>query len=161
MSNFFHTIGLLTGNEIFKKLLQYFIACILLATGIGKLLDVPGFVEVIKTYRVFPHWALPFIAVSMVLIELRLSEALFRGNQLFEAALFSIGLHSIFTIWAIIALSRGLEIPNCGCFGVFWARPLTWLTVFEDIVMVGASYLLACLAHKDNRPFNSIPKNRF
>jgi hypothetical protein len=161
MSNFFHTIGPLTGSEILKKLLQYSIASILLATGIGKLLDVPGFIEVIKTYQVFPHWALPFIAVGMVLIELRISEALFRGAQLFEAALFSIMLHSIFTAWSAIALLRGLEILNCGCFGVFWARPLTWLTVFEDIIMIGASYLLACLAHKDNRPFNSIPKNRF
>jgi len=132
-----------------------------LATGIGKLLDVPGFIEVIKTYQVFPHWSLPFIAIIMVLIELRLSEALFRGTQLFEAALFSIGLHSIFTIWSTIALLRGLEILNCGCFGVFWARPLTWLTVFEDIIVVGASYLLARLAHKDKSPFNSISKNRF
>jgi hypothetical protein len=161
MLNFFHTIGLLTGSETLKKLLQYSIASILLATGIGKLLDVPGFIEVIKTYQVFPHWALPFIAISMVLIELRLSEALFRGAQLFEAALFSITLHSTFTVWSIIALLRGLEIPNYGCFGIFWARPLTWLTVFEDIIMVGASYLLAYLAHKDNQPFNSIPKNRF
>ncbi len=160
MLNFFHTIGPLTGSEILKRLLQYSIASILLATGIGKLLDVPGFIEVIKTYQVFPHWTLPFIATMMVLIELKLSEVLFRGKKLFEAALFSIGLHSIFTIWSTIALLRGLEILNCGCFGIFWARPLTWLTVFEDIIMVGASYLLARLAHKDNRPFNSIPESR-
>ncbi len=143
------------------KLLQYSIASILLATGIGKLLDVPGFIEVTKAYQVFPHEPLPFIAVSMVLIELKLSETLFRGTRLFEAALCSIALHLIFTIWSAIALLRGLAISNCGCFGVFWARPLTWLTVFEDIIMVGASYGLAYLAHKDSRPFNTISKNGF
>jgi len=144
-----------------KKLLQYSIASLLLATGIGKLLDIPGFIEIIKLYQVFPTWALPFIAVCMVLIELRLSEALFRGTRLFEAALCSTALHAIFTLWSMIALFRGLEILNCGCFGVFWARPLTWITVFEDIVLVGASYSLALLAKKDNRPFNSIPGNKF
>lgn len=161
MSNFFRTIGPLTGNKILKKLLQYSIASILLVTGLGKLLDVPGFIKIIKTYQVFPHWTVPFVAVAMVLIELKLSEALFLGKKLFEAAVFSIALHAFFTLWSIVALLRGLEILNCGCFGVFWARPLTWITVFEDIFMVGASYLLACLAYKDNRPFNSIPKNRF
>ncbi|MBC8645596.1 MAG: hypothetical protein H7X85_00410, partial [Thermoanaerobaculia bacterium] len=41
---------------------------------------------------------------------------------------------------------RGIAVPNCGCFGVFLARPLTWGTVLEDGGMVAASLALAALA---------------
>ena len=161
MSNSSHTIGQSINNKVLKRLLQYFIASVLLVTGIGKLLDVPGFIEVLKTYNIFPHSILPFIAVGLVLTELRLAETLFRGVFLFKAAIFSIGLHGMFTIVSIITLLRDLEIPNCGCFGVFWARPLTWITVLEDLFMIMASCGLAYLANRNSRPFNSIPGNKF
>jgi len=32
-------------------------------------------------------------------------------------------------------------MPNCGCFGVFWARPLSGATLIEDLVMAGLSIL--------------------
>ena len=40
---------------IVQYALQYFIATVLLATALGKLLDVPGFVRVLKTYRSLPQ----------------------------------------------------------------------------------------------------------
>ena len=43
---------------IVQYVLQYFIAAVLFATTLGKLLDVPGFVRVLKTYRSLPQWAL-------------------------------------------------------------------------------------------------------
>lgn len=41
-----------------------------------------------------------------------------------------------------VTLWRGLAIANCGCFGVFLARPLTAQTVVEDVVMLGMSLLV-------------------
>jgi hypothetical protein len=124
--------------------LRVFVGGILLATGIGKLLDVPGFLSVIATYQFFPTVVDPVIAVTMILIELRLAEWILRGRGvanygLSEAGLASVILHLSFTAWAGLALLRGLDIPNCGCFGVFWARPLTFTTIIEDLVMVAAS----------------------
>jgi len=40
-------------------------------------------------------------------------------------------------------------VPNCGCFGVFWARPLTFITVAEDVFMVGISVLLFKLLQRN------------
>lgn len=40
-----------------------------------------------------------------------------------------------------LALHRGLQIANCGCFGVYWARPLTAVTLVEDALLLA----LACL----------------
>jgi uncharacterized membrane protein YphA (DoxX/SURF4 family) len=133
--------------------LRIFVGGILLATGIGKLLDVPGFMGVIATYRVLPEASYAFIAVFMVVLELRLAEWIFRGRGvgnfgLRAAGLVSAGLHICFTFWAVLALVRGLDIPNCGCFGVFWARPLTWTTVIEDLVMVAASFGIWRLARE-------------
>lgn len=123
-----------------KHFLRVAIGLILLATGIGKLLDVPGFMNVLRSYESFPYWSLPVIAVTFVIIELRLAEWLLVGKNLAGAALASTILHAMFTGWAALTLLRGIAVPNCGCFGVFLARPLTWSTVLEDFVMVAASF---------------------
>ena len=84
----------------------------------------------------------PAVAVSMVVIELKIAENLYRKLNLKMAALAATGLHVGFTLLATITLLRGIEVPNCGCFGVFWARPLTYITVGEDIFMVEVCFLL-------------------
>lgn len=133
-------------NKIALRSLQYFIASLLFLTGTGKLLDVPGFVEVLVTYRAIPGWGLHLVAVTLVLTELRISEWLFRDKTLALGAMSSLALHFVFLLWASATLIRGTSVPNCGCFGVFFARPLTIWTVMEDLVLVLASFLLLRLA---------------
>jgi hypothetical protein len=138
-------------NKILLRFLQVFIASVLLLTGIGKLLDIPGFVNVLITYQAIPSWGLHLVAIIMVLLELRVSEWLFRDKTLVLGALSSLILHSVFTLWATITLIRGVEVPNCGCFGIFFARPLTIGTVVEDLVLVLASFFLLRLAVRRKR----------
>ena len=133
-------------NKVALRSLQYFIASVLLLTGIGKLLDVPGFVDVLVTYQAIPGWGLHLVAVTMVLVELRISEWLFRDKTLIRGAMSSLMLHFIFFLWATVTLLRGVSVPNCGCFGVFFARPLTIVTLVEDMVLVLASFFLLRLA---------------
>jgi uncharacterized membrane protein YphA (DoxX/SURF4 family) len=140
--------GLSTTNKIILGSLRYFIASVLLLSGLGKLLDVPGFVQVLITYQAIPAWGLHLVAVSLVLVELRISEWLFRDTTLVAGALGSLVLHSIFTIWTVVTLLRRVSVPNCGCFGVFFARPLSGWTVVEDLVLVIASFYLLRLALK-------------
>ena len=66
------------------------------------------------------------------------------------AALLSVLLHAGFMLLALVSLYRGLELENCGCFGVFLARPLTWSTPFEDLALVLVSLLLFLSARKMN-----------
>lgn len=135
-------IGPLTASKKLELGLRYFIASVLLLTGIGKLLDVPGFIQVIDTYKIIPTFLQPAVAVSMVLVELKIAENLFRKINLKINALAATALHICFTLLATLTLLRGIDVPNCGCFGVFWARPLTFITVAEDIFMVGVCVLL-------------------
>lgn len=134
--------------------LRGFIAFILFATAIGKLLDVAGFAGVIATYHTLPAWSHLPMAWLIPLGELLLAGWLVWGERLRQAALASALMHAGYTAWTGLALLRGLSIANCGCFGVFLARPLTSDTVVEDAVMVGASLLLAVLAPRGERAFS-------
>jgi len=108
---------------------------ILLFTGLGKLLDVPGFVGVLETYRSLPAWSEYPVAVVLVLLELKLAECLLLEACPRRAALVAFALHVVFLFWVTYHVMVGAEVPNCGCFGVFLARPLGWGTVVEDALM--------------------------
>jgi hypothetical protein len=122
------------------------IGFILLATAVGKLVDVRGFAAVLESYRALPPASLGAFAVAIPAAELLLALWLFSGRNTLGAAVSSAAMHAAYATWSAAALGRGLVIPNCGCFGVFLARPLTWETVGEDLAMVALSLLLARLS---------------
>ena len=129
--------------------LRILLGLLLAFTAIGKGLDLSGFAKVIGTYDVLPEVFWFPTAVVMTLIEGTLSIMLLGQYKLRGAALGSVGLHMAFTIWAAVALLRGLTIENCGCFGVFLARPLAWSTVLEDGVLLALSILLWALCPRE------------
>lgn len=150
--------GPLMRNKILFRSFQWFLVLLLFMTGIGKLLDVPGFIQVLRTYQALPEWALPIVAIGLVLLELKTAEWLMRNKTLILGAMASLALHSMFTLLTLVTLFRGLEIPNCGCFGVFLARPLTGWTVVEDLVLVAISFGLLIWALKQ-RHTSSYPRH--
>jgi hypothetical protein len=85
-------------------------------------------------------------AWAVALVELGLAAWLASGHRLRRAALASAVLHGVYLGWAATALARGVPVANCGCFGVFWARPLSATTLLEDVAMIALSLLLARLA---------------
>jgi hypothetical protein len=77
---------------------RFFIASVLLLTGIWKLLDVHGFIKVIDTYKIIPAFLQPVVAISMVLVELKISANLFSNINI--TALAVTVLHICFTLLA-------------------------------------------------------------
>jgi methylamine utilization protein MauE len=126
--------------------LRLFLGLVLLATAAGKLADVRGFAGVLRTYEAFPEASLLPLAATIPVAELALSLWLFLGRCLEGAALAALTMHVLYAAWATLSLARGLRLENCGCFGVFLARPLGWGTVGEDLVLVGASAALLAVA---------------
>jgi hypothetical protein len=125
------------------------IGVILLATAAGKLLDVPGFARILENYAVFPRGSsLLRIAWLVSSAELVLALWLFSARRLQAAATCALLLHLLYAAWSGMALTRGLRLSNCGCFGVFLARPLTWGTVGEDAAMAALSAALLLLARR-------------
>lgn len=123
-------------------MLQWLLALLLAATAIGKLLDIKGFVDILRTYEALHAGMLWPTALGIIGIELVLVGLLLGRVRQASTALACALLHVGYATWAAIALMRGLDIPNCGCFGVFLVRPLTWITVVEDGVVVASSLLL-------------------
>ncbi|MEP6993277.1 MAG: MauE/DoxX family redox-associated membrane protein [Acidobacteriota bacterium] len=131
-----------------QYVLRGFIGFVLFATAVGKLLDIPGFARILASYQALPEPFLFPVAIATPLAELGLSIWLFSGRWIAGAALASVVMHLAYASWSAVGVSRGLELSNCGCFGVFLARPLGWSTVLEDLVMVGLSLWLLALARR-------------
>ncbi len=122
--------------------LQLSIGGILLASAIGKSLDVPGFIEVLKTYRAFPDALLAPLAYGIIVVEATLGVWVLSGRRLRGSALAAGIVNLGYALWMTLSLVRGLELTNCGCFGVFLPQPLRWYSPLEDLVLVAGSVWL-------------------
>jgi uncharacterized membrane protein YphA (DoxX/SURF4 family) len=127
--------------------LRLLLGIVITAAGLGKLLDIEGFASVIETYKLrLPQLLRQLTAGAVTLFELALGVVLLSGRFTHEAALWSAFMHGGYFILLSISLFRKLPLKNCGCFGVFLARPLRWYTPLEDLVLIVLSFLLACLS---------------
>ena len=117
-------------------------ALLMLATAAGKLLDMPGFYAIVASYRSLPAMLVAPSAWALTLAELGLAIWLGSGRRLAQAALVLIAMHAMYFGWTLAALLRGLALSNCGCFGVYWGRPLTAWSPIEDLVLMTLAVLL-------------------
>lgn len=124
---------------------------LLLAAGVGKLLDMPGFYEIVDSYRILPRALVPLSAWALALSELALAAWLVWGRRLGLAALALVALHAMYLLWILITLARGIELGNCGCFGVYLARPLRWYTPFEDFALIALAVGLWLASRRASR----------
>ena len=125
-----------------KYLPRCFVGLVLVATGTGKALDIPGFVHVLAAYDLLPPWGNVLLAYSLPFVELITGLCLLTRIWLRPAVWIAVVLHVILLSAGLVSLWRGLAIANCGCFGVFLARPLTSQTAIEDAMMLGMSPLV-------------------
>jgi Methylamine utilisation protein MauE len=128
-----------TVNKVATHWVRYFFVLLLSMSACGKLANMDGFFDVVATYDVFPIILIPWVAWSLALLELALAIWLLTAKQIKIAATCLIALHFVYLIWLLAALLRGLHIPNCGCFGVYFPRPLTVFTLLEDLALLGLS----------------------
>lgn len=119
-----------------RESLRFLFAALLTVTGIAKLLDMTGFYEVVRSYETLPELVIPTAAWLLSVGELVLAGWLVSRYRGRTAAMVLILLHVMYLGWLLAALGRGLELSNCGCFGVYWARPLTWFSPLEDLALV-------------------------
>lgn len=121
---------------------------VLLASALGKSLDLKGFVDVLVTYRLFPDWSLWFLAFGIPGIEWGFTTWILVGWRLLTGALLAMMLNGLYAMGLILTLLRGIDLPNCGCYGVFFPQPLRWYSPLEDLALVGLGYVLYVSAKK-------------
>ncbi|WP_168205974.1 MauE/DoxX family redox-associated membrane protein [Geobacter sp. FeAm09] len=129
-----------------KTALRILLGLILLTASLAKLSNMSGFVAVLHSYRIFPpglHWPAAIVVSGS---ELAVGSWLWWGRRLRQAAWTSSALHGVYACFAAFMLLRNVPILNCGCFGSYLARPLSWMTVGQNLVLVALSLLLVRLA---------------
>ena len=146
-------------SSMFLRISQIFFALLLLASALGKLLDMQGFYGIVRSYQLLPDALIAPAAWALSLAELALGMAL--GITLGSSSVASlrlrpavvcllVPLHVFYLFGLTTALLRGLALPNCGCFGVYWPRSLTVWSVVEDLVLLAwatAFYLILVAWH--------------
>lgn len=123
-------------------LLRVLFALLLSASAIGKLADMIGFVQIVASYRLLPLALVPAAAWLLALVELTLAVWLASAKRIQLAAAALVALHGVYFCWLLIALARGLSISNCGCFGVYFPRPLSAYSLLEDALLLVLAALL-------------------
>ncbi len=119
---------------------RYFLGLLFVATGLGKLLDNRGFAQVIASYQFgLPDTLLLPLALAISLTEFAIGLNILLGRSLPQNILATLYFHLGYTSLAVTTLLRGITLTNCGCFGVFLARPLRWTTVPEDVMLAAIS----------------------
>lgn len=125
-----------------RSFLRLFLGLLFTVTGLAKLLDNRGFAQVIASYQLgLPGLILLPFGLCISLAEVWIGTNLLRARRvrlcLWGTLLFQVGYGAL----AAMTLGRGIALDNCGCFGVFLARPLRWTTVLEDAVLAAISAL--------------------
>jgi len=131
---------------------RLFVGGILLVSALGKSLDLAGFVEVLFTYRAMPASFLWPIALMVTGLEWVLGVWVLSGWRLATGALAALVLYAGYAVVMTLSLVRGLDLANCGCYGVFFPQPLRWYSPLEDLVLAGMCYALRITARKVSVP---------
>lgn len=118
------------------------IGVVCLASALGKSLDLRGFVEVLVTYQLFPDHMLWPIAFSLTGLEWVLGVWVLAGWRIQAGAFLALILYGVYAAGLVVTLFRGIDLPNCGCYGVFFPQPLRWYSPLEDMVLAGMCYAL-------------------
>jgi putative oxidoreductase len=123
--------------------LRAVLAAVFLYAGIAKLVDVRTFAVDVTNYRVLPAAAVGPFAAAVPGVEVACGLALLRVRTARAAAVLAAGLLITFTIAAVQALARDINI-DCGCFGSVRA-PVTVSTVVRDVGLVVMALVVSAL----------------
>lgn len=118
------------------------LGCLLLATAAGKLLDNRGFAAILGTYQLLPEAILLPAGLAVGLAEAAVGLWLLGGWRLGAAAVAAFVMHIAYFAVLALTMARGIVLSNCGCFGIYWGRPLGYVSLAEDLVVAAVAFLL-------------------
>lgn len=94
-------------------------------------------------YRMAPAVMLLPMAGAVVALEVAIGVGLLRPKWRRAAVLTAAALAGLYAVVLSATLARGIALGNCGCFGVYLARPLTVFSPLEDVALLLAALLVA------------------
>jgi len=115
------------------------------ATGGGKLVDIQGLRRMLGEYHILSAAATASVGLALALAEPVLVLGLSWHGSLRLKAVGGMVLSLGDALLLSVTLLRGVDMANCGCFGVYWARPLRPWTPVEDLVLAGLALLVMAM----------------
>ena len=116
--------------------MNLYLGGLLLVMAVAQASDLPGFHGVIRSYEVRRSLAWPLVLVLVGGAAVG-GIGLLRVRGARTSAIVALSVAVLWSALAIQAFARGLEVDNCGCFGVHLAQPLRWWILLEDMWFVG------------------------
>ena len=119
------------------------LAALFLYAGVAKLADVQAFAADIANYRLVPAALIGVLAAALPGVEIACALALLVPRTARAGALLAAGLLVVFTVGAIQALARDINL-DCGCFGSVRA-PVTMRTIVRDVAFLASAVAVIVL----------------
>lgn len=129
-------------TPVWVLVLSVLLALAFAATALGKALDIVGFALILHDYRLFPDASLMPLALGVVGLECAIAVGLLRSSTRAMAAGAAMLLAAGNGLVLAVTLWRGIALDNCGCFGVFLARPLMVYSPLEDLLLIFLVWLV-------------------
>lgn len=117
---------------------RIWLGALLLLMALGQAVSFVDFTAAVETYRVAGNGA-GTLAVAVILAEVAGGAALFApagSPWRRRGAAITLGVAVFWSAMAVQAFTRGLVVPNCGCFGRFASQELRWWVLLEDAYFV-------------------------
>ena len=127
-------------HPIFIIILRVILGCIFVYASYDKILDPGKFALDIANYHIVPMGFENLIALIIPWLELFIAIGLIAGLMVDGASIISGGLMALFILFIFQATLRGFNI-ECGC-GLKEGEMVGWNKILENIVFLGASYLV-------------------
>ncbi len=117
-----------------------FMGSFFLIFGAFKVMNLQGFVEAYAMYDILAKRS-QLYAYAYPFIELSLGIAYFVGMYSFAVNLFTLALMLVSSIG--VAMELGKKEPMmCACLGVVFKVPMTYVTLFEDLLMASMALIM-------------------
>ncbi len=100
-------------------------------SGVGKLMGRRAFMTSLRALPFVPPWGVALVAAGLPWVEIVLGSALLMGFFALYAAWLSLALLLAFSLVAISAVARGMDVP-CSCFGKASQAPISMRTVVRN-----------------------------
>jgi thiol-disulfide isomerase/thioredoxin/uncharacterized membrane protein YphA (DoxX/SURF4 family) len=127
--------------DLFVLLIRIFLAAVLAAAGIGKLLDPEGSEKAVRDFGV-PAGSAKIFSVALPIFELVFAACLLFTQFAWLGAIGAAALFVTFTGAMMWQIARGRS-PDCHCFGALHSEPVSVKTLIRNMFFAALALFLA------------------
>ncbi len=122
-------------NPYLTLLIRIILGLVFIISSIEKIIDPESFAVSITNYRIFPIFAVNFVAIIVPWVELITGLFVLFGFVIKESSFIVNIMLIIFIILIASAFIRGLDI-ECGCFGTLDGQKVGLQKIIENVVLL-------------------------